>query len=65
MVLPTMPFCWTSGAPLPRRTCFQQHRPRDASILVAFEAPRTCTRSRPIQLSLTRASSGIFGFLAH
>eukprot|EP00959_Pyramimonas_sp_CCMP1952_P156175 3266168-Pyramimonas_sp.AAC.1 len=30
--LPVMPFCWISGAPLPRRTCFQQHRPRGASI---------------------------------
>ena len=64
MVFPVIPFCWTSGAPLPRRTCLQQHRPMDASILVAFDALRTCGLSRPPQLSLAKAFKGILGFLA-
>ena len=65
IVLPLIPFCCTSGTPLPRRTCFQQHRPKEANILVALDASRTCTFSRPIQLSFVSPFNGNFGFLAH
>ena len=65
MVLPTKAFSCTAASPIrPRRTCFQQQRPKDASIFVALEARRTCRRSRPTQLSLTQAFTGNFGFFA-
>ena len=64
IVLPVSAFSWTAGSLCrPRRTCFQQHLPRDASILVARDASRTCRRSLPIQLSLAQALVGRFGLL--
>ena len=65
IVLPVSAFSWTAGSLCrPRRTCFQQHLPRDASILVPSDASRTCRRFLPIQLSLAQALMGSFGFLA-
>ena len=65
MVLPASPVSCAAGSPRrPRRTCFMHTRPRDASILVAFEASRTWGLSLPIQLSLAQAFSGMQGFLA-
>ena len=56
IVLPVSAFSSTAASLCrPKRTCFQQHVPRDASILVADVASRTCTRSLPIQLSLAQA----------
>ena len=64
IVFPVTPFCCTFGSPLPRRICFQQQRPREASILVALEESRTWIFSRPIQLSFAHASKGSLGFVA-
>ena len=62
---PVSALSWTAGSlRRPRRTCFQQHLHRDASILVAKDASRTFSRSLPIQLSLAHALIGSFGFLA-
>ena len=65
IVFPQIPFCRTSGEPLPKRTCFQQSRAKDNNILVAIVASRTLIFSRPIQLSLARESNGIRGRLLH
>ena len=64
MVFPEIPFCRTSGAPLPKRTCFMQHLPKDANIFVASEASRRHGLKRPPQLSLVKPLRGSFGFWA-
>ena len=65
IVFPTRAVSWTAGSfCLPRRICCQQHRPSEASILVARDAVRAQSRSLPIQLSLAQAKTGIFGFAA-
>ena len=41
MVFPVIPFCCTSGLPLPRRTCFQHALPSESNVLAAKDASRT------------------------